>query len=137
MGEYNLFNAVSYCNYAKYLMILNELKPAAENLGKAVQIFACLSNDHPINWVIHFANGVFYEQKNNYDEASKLFRSCLDMAVRKFDSSHITIKKVRLRIAKTLLKQSRIDESFKELEQLEEEVEDDLAQSRLKIEVTE
>lgn len=69
MGQYNLFNAVGYCNYAKYLMLLNELKSAAENLAKAVQIFSCLSNDHPINWVVHFANGVFYEQKNEFGEA--------------------------------------------------------------------
>ena len=31
------------------------------------------------------------------------------MAVNKFDSSHITIKKVRLRIAKALLKLDKID----------------------------
>ena len=87
-------------------------------MGKAVQIFSCLSNDHPINWVIHFANGIFCEQKQNFDEASKLFKNCLEMAVTKFDSSHITIKKVRLRIAKALLKLDRIDESFSELEHL-------------------
>lgn len=37
------------------------------------------------------------------------------MAVKKFDSSHITIKKVRLRMAKVMLKLGSIEESFKEL----------------------
>jgi hypothetical protein len=37
------------------------------------------------------------------------------MAEKKFDSSHITIKKVRLRVAKVLLKLGSIDESFREL----------------------
>ncbi len=137
MGQYNIFNAVSYCNYAKYLMLLNELQPASENLVKAVQIFSCLSNDHPINWVVHFANGVFFEQKNDFTEAEKLFKSCLNMAVKKFDSSHITIKKVRLRMAKVLLKLGSIDESFKELELLEEDVDGDLNQSRVRIEMEE
>ena len=121
MGEYNIFNAVSYCNYAKYLMLLNELESASKNLARAVQIFSCLSNDHPINWVIHFSNGIYYEHTQKFDEASKLFKNCLEMAIQKFDTSHITIKKVRLRIAKALLKLDRIDESFSELEQLEEE----------------
>ncbi len=104
MGQYNLFNAVSYCNYAKYLMMINQTKAAEENLAQAVQIFSCLSNDHPINWVIHFSNGIFYELKNKFKEADQLFKSCLKMAEKKFDSSHITIKKVRLRVAKVLLK---------------------------------
>lgn len=137
MGQYNLFNAVSYCNYAKYLMILNQQKTASESLAKAVQIFACLSNDHPINWVVHFANGIFYQHKNDLGEAEKLFKSCLSMAVKKFDSSHITLKKVRLRIAKVLLKLGNIDQSFKCLEQLEEEVEEDINQSRVRIEMEE
>jgi hypothetical protein len=59
------------------------------------------------------------------------------MAVKKFDSSHITIKKVRLRMAKVLLKLGSIDESFKELELLEEDVDGDLNQSRVRIEMEE
>lgn len=94
-----------------------------------------MSNDHPINWVIHFANGIFYEQKSNFPEADKLFKSSLKMAEKKFDSSHITIKKVRLRVAKVLLKLGSIDESFRELEKLEEETEEGLNQSRVKIDV--
>jgi hypothetical protein len=35
------------------------------------------------------------------------------MAEKKFDPSHITIKKVRLRVAKVLLKLGSIDESFR------------------------
>lgn len=68
--------------------------------------------------MIHFSNGVFYEIKNKFEEADKLFKSCLRMAEKKFDQSHITIKKVRLRVAKVLLKLGSIDESFRELEQL-------------------
>lgn len=37
------------------------------------------------------------------------------MAEKKFDHSHITIKKVRLKIAKVLLKLGDIEQSFKEL----------------------
>lgn len=80
MGQYNLFNAVSYCNYAKYLMMINQTLIAEQNLSNAVQIFSCMSNDHPINWVIHFANGIFYEQKSNFSQADKLFKSSLKMA---------------------------------------------------------
>jgi hypothetical protein len=40
------------------------------------------------------------------------------MAEKKFDSSHITIKKVRLKVAKVLLKLGDIDQSLKELSQL-------------------
>ena len=28
MGQYNLFNAVSYCNYAKYLLLINQTEAA-------------------------------------------------------------------------------------------------------------
>jgi len=58
------------------------------------------------------------------------------MAIKKFDSSHITIKKVRLRIARSLLKLGDLDRSFIELEQLEEEVDEDLKESRTKIDVS-
>ena len=68
-------------------------------------------------------------------EADKLFKNSLEMASKKFDSSHITIKKVRLKIAKVLLKLGDIQQSFKELGELEEEVQEDLNESRLKIEV--
>jgi len=37
------------------------------------------------------------------------------MAEKKFDPSHITIKKVRLKLAKVLLKLGDIDQSLKEL----------------------
>lgn len=26
MGQYNIMNAVSYCNYSKFLMMVNEMK---------------------------------------------------------------------------------------------------------------
>ena len=50
-----------------------------------------------------------------------MFSNCLEMAKNKFDSSHITIKKVRLRIAKSLMLQDKVEESFNLLEELEEE----------------
>lgn len=115
MGHYNIFNAVSYCNYSKYLMIVDEVKSAEEQLNNAIQIFSCMSNDHPINWVIYFSNGIFSEVKEQYVEADKLFKNSLRMAEKKFDASHITIKKVRLKVAKVLLKLGDIDQSFKEL----------------------
>ena len=59
------------------------------------------------------------------------------MASKKFDPSHITIKKVRLRVAKVLLKMGEIDESLRELSQLEADVDEGLQESRCKIEVNE
>lgn len=53
--------------------------------------------------------------KEQYQDADRLFKSSLSMAAKKFDSSHITIKKVRLKIAKVLLKLGDIEQSFKEL----------------------
>ena len=85
MGQLNISNAVSYCSYASYLIVRKKLKAAAEKLNKAVEIFSCLSNDHPINWVIHYANGILCEQRNNYEEASNLFKNSLELAVKKFD----------------------------------------------------
>jgi hypothetical protein len=75
-----------------------------------------MSNEHPINWIIYFSNGIFSEIKEQYVEADKLFKNSLEMASKKFDSSHITIKKVRLKIAKVLLKLGDIEQSFKSLE---------------------
>ena len=90
-------------------------------MDKAVKIFSCLSSDHPISWVVHYTNGTFCEKKKKYEEASAMFSNCLEMAKNKFDSSHITIKKVRLRIAKSLMLQDKVEESFNLLEELEEE----------------
>lgn len=113
MGKYNILNAISYCNYAKYLMMNKDMRGAEENLSHAVEIFSCMSNDHPINWVIYFSNAIFSEMKEEYKEADSLMKSSLRMAEKKFDNSHITLKKVRLRMAKILLKMGEIDESFR------------------------
>ena len=59
MGQYNIMNAVSYCNYSKFLMMVNEMKEAEEQLNHAIEIFSCMSNEHPINWIIYFSNGIF------------------------------------------------------------------------------
>lgn len=58
--------------------------------------------------MIYFSNGIFNEIKEQYIEADKLFKNSLKMAMKKFDNSHITIKKVRLKIAKILLKLGEI-----------------------------
>jgi hypothetical protein len=87
--------------------------------------------------VIFFSNGICSEMKEQYQDADRLFKSSLQMAAKKFDASHITIKKVRLKIAKVLLKLGDIEQSFRELGELEEEVEEDLLASRAKVEVLE
>ncbi len=115
MGRYNMGNAITYCNYTRYLLMFGRTKEAEESLQLGIQIFGCLAEDNPIHWIVHFTNGIFSQVSKNYQAASKCFERSLMMAEKKFDSSHISIKKMRLNFAKILLKGGKSDESLRQL----------------------
>lgn len=58
IGEINLANAVTYCNFAKYLILVKEFEEAEAMLHKALEIFSCFSEEHPITWLVLYCTGL-------------------------------------------------------------------------------
>lgn len=69
VGECNLPNGITYCNYAKYLILVREFSEAERMLQKALEIFSCFSEDHPITWLVLYCLGLLKEKKQLFDDS--------------------------------------------------------------------
>lgn len=100
IGEFNLANAVSYCNYSKYLIMCRDYKKARSCLEKATEIYACFSDNHPIKWLLLYCYGMFNSaQRGSHLQTLDFFKTCLKQIEEKFDRTHITYNKIRLQYA--------------------------------------
>ena len=51
MGKYNIMNAISLCNMAKYLVFTMDIETAEKYLTDALEIFSRFAYDHPYFWI--------------------------------------------------------------------------------------
>ena len=129
IGVYNIANAVAYCNYAKFLIIYKDLEGATDALQKAVEIFSCFSNDHPITWLLLYSSSLLKSLQDRNQECLEDFEACLKLALKKYDKSHITIHKLRLQYGKELQKMGEGEKAVKEFEELEDDLAENLRAS--------
>ena len=78
----------------------HDYEGASEALEKAAEIFSCFSSDHPITWLVLYCYSIYKAAKDHEQESLKDLEKCLEMALKKFDKTHITMSKIRLQYAK-------------------------------------
>jgi len=70
-------NAVCYCNYAKHLILTGDFKKAQDQIDKALTIFAKVADSVPDKWPIYYAQGLFFEKKQNIERSKEFYLQCL------------------------------------------------------------
>jgi hypothetical protein len=58
-----------------------------------------------------------------------MLESCMEKAKKKFDSSHITLNKIRFQYSKALHRSGRVEEAINEFESLETDLNNELRES--------
>lgn len=101
-------NAVTYCNYAKYLILTSELNEAEKMLHHAVEIFSCFSEEHPITWLVLYCGGLLKQKKDQNEDAVSYIKRSLKKVQKKYDKDHITVNKIRLQYAKALHRAGKV-----------------------------
>ena len=59
-------------------------------------------SDHPNAWVVHLSTAMTYRQQGMDQQSLEEMESCLNVAKMRYESSNITIMKVKLQYAKAL-----------------------------------
>ena len=93
------------------MLSFGDLVNARKTLERVAEIVSSLPINHPVLWPVFYCYAIYQHKKQQKKDSLSLMRNCLDVLVKKFDPTHISISKVRLQFT-SYLEEVGDDEEF-------------------------